>query len=808
MANRSSGNFGVISVTFGTNSKNFFYFQPHSSIAYALDEPLGSQSLYIEAPGGVSHVYSLRELGPSHNLTYENFIYIAFSETFKNVSNIGNNSFDYDIESQQLVLAVSDGRVVLARKKPGDRSQLWRMNQEKQLEHEGSSPPTEPGRKSSSASPRYVLDLERAPQPQKFTSLVVRPANRQRKSTQTWYFTKEGRLMCEHANMCVQTRDGPFNLQPESDAVLGMIVPILKTYMYTESLVPVEQAIERQKLRPGSGFLSVAVSMDGPIKTIQIKDIKGQTNTSLSLDPTWKHVSHLIPQISETPNNNNDDSPSQSVVTKSLSELHVNLKLSKGLGISLISKRPCEELAFVTLEFITLEVISTPDVRSLDLTVGDLQIDNQLFETPCPVMLFTNSSAEMAALPSTHLSVKMLPSPNKNAIIFEHFILSVRPITIYLEERLMLRLACFIGLGQSSHNPAALPDECDYEAQRVATKILAANAKRFYFGNLQIVPSKIRLSVITASKLTPQLSEMKKRLGLTLIKFEDATIAFEKFRDKHHFETLEVYLRKIKAHYRKEMTWQAIRILFSIDFLGNPTAFLGDLNEGVQGLLLEGSVTSLVRNVAHGVSNSTAKLTETISDGLGRVVLDEQDTEARQKILEVSSGSNSSGDHLRAGLMGLSFGLLGGVTSIVKHTYDGMKADGFNGFMSGLGRGIVGTVTKPMIGVLDLASETANAVRESSKNSNRVLPERKRLPRCVTGAPGGLIPPYSLLKSKGQQHLFLINKRNFSEQFMAYEPRLSEGTDSNLRLLVSSENIWVFSRSEDSTTIILTHHLR
>ncbi|XP_037024186.1 vacuolar protein sorting-associated protein 13D isoform X2 [Bradysia coprophila] len=781
--------------------------RPHSSIAYALDEPMGAQSLYIEAPGGVSHVYSLRDLGMSHNLTYENFIYIAFSETFKNVSNIGNNSFDYDIESQQLVLTVVDGRVFLARRQPGDRSQLWRMNKEKQLEHEGSSPPTEPGRKSSSASPRYVLDLERAPQPQKFTSLVVRPANRQRKSTQTWYFTEEGRLMCEHANMCVQSRDGFFNLRPGSDAVLGMIVSPTPTYMYTESLVPVEQAIERQKLRPGSGFLSVVVSMDGPIKTIQIKDIKSLASASLSLDPTWKHVSHLLPHISETPNNNNDDSPSTSVVTKSLSELHVNLKLTKGLGLSLVSKRPCEELAFVTLEFITLEVIATPAVRSLDLSVGDMQIDNQLFETPCPVMLFTNRNVEMVSLPATHLNIKLLPSPNKNAIIFEHFILSLRPITIYLEERLMLRMACFIGLGQSQPDPAALPDECDYEAQRVATKILAANAKRFYFGDLQIVPSNIRLSVITASKLSPQLSEMKKRLGLTLIKFEDASIDFEKFKDKHHFETLEVYVRAIKSHYKQELKWQAAKILGSVDFLGNPTGFFGDLNEGMHGLFYEGSVTSLVKNVTHGLSNSTAKLTESISDGLGRVVLDEQDTETRQKILEVSSGANSTGDHLKAGFMGLGFGLLGGVTSIVKHTYAGAQTDGLHGFISGLGKGIVGTVTKPMIGVLDLASETANAVRERSKSSNRTLPERKRPPRCVTGAPGGLIPPFSLVQSKGQQHLFLINKRNFNEQFMAYEPCLLERRDSKLRLLVSSENIWVFSRSEESTTTVLTHHL-
>lgn len=789
--------------------KNLIFLQPHSSIAYSLDEPMGAQSLHIEAPGGVSHVYSLRDLGMAYNLTYENFIYIAFSETFKNVSNIGNNSFDYDMESQQLVLTVFEGRVMLARKQPGDRSQLWRMNKEKQLEHEGSSPPTEPGRKNSSASPRFVLDLERAPQPQKFTSLVVRPANRQRKSTQTWYFTEEGRLMCEHSNMCVQSRDGFFNLRPGSDAVLGMIVSATPTYMYTESLVPVEQAIERQKLRPGSGFLSIVVSMDGPIKTIQIKDIKSLSTASLSLDPTWKHVSHLLPHSSEMPNNNNDDGLSTSV-TKSLNELHVNLKLTKGLGISLISKRPCEELAFITLEFIIMEAIATPAVRSLDLSVGDMQIDNQLFETPCPVMLFTirNGDAETTTLPAMHFNVKLLPSPNKNAIIFEHLILSLRPMTIYLEERLILRLACFMGLGQPQLDPAALPDECDYEAQRVATKILAANAKRFYFGDLQIVPSKIKLSVITASKLPPQSSEMKKRLGLTLIKFEDATIEFQKFKDKHHFETLEVYLRAIKSHYKQELKWQAATILGSVDFLGNPSGLVDDFTVGLLGLVSEGSVKSLVQNVTHGLSNSTAKLTESISDGLGRVVLDERDTETRQRILEVSSGANSTREHLTAGLKGLGFGLFGGITSIFTQPYAGAQTDGLPGFISGLGKGIVGTVTKPVIGVLDLASETANAVRERSKSSNRMLPERKRLPRCVTGALGGLLPPFSFVQSKGQQHLFLINKRNFAEQFMAYEPFLFERVDSKLRLLVSSENIWVFSRSDESTTTVLTHHLR
>jgi vacuolar protein sorting-associated protein 13D len=286
-------------------------------------------------------------------------------------------------------------------------------------------------------------------------------------------------------------------------------------------------------------------------------------------------------------------------------------------------------------------------------------------------------------------------------------------------------------------------------------------------------------------------------------------INFDKFCDKHHFETLELYWAAIKTHYKQELKWQAASILGSVDFLGNPLGFANDLSEGVSSLLKEGNVKSLVKNVTHGISNSTAKLTETLSDGLGRVVLDEQYTETRQRILEVSTalGGNSTGDHLVAGLKGFGFGLLGGVTSIVKHTYNGAQADGFPGFISGLGKGIVGTVTKPVIGMLDLASETANAVRETSKSSNRILPDRKRPPRCVTGAPGGLLPPYSSLNSKGQQHLLMINKRDFSEKFMAYEPGLLESKDSKLRLLVSSEKIWVFSKSEDVPIVIFYYNL-
>lgn len=101
---------------------------------------------------------------------------------------------------------------------------------------------------------------------------------------------------------------------------------------------------------------------------------------------------------------------------------------------------------------------------------------------------------------------------------------------------------------------------------------------------------------------------------------------------------------------------------------------MNDVTEGVSGLIYEGSVKTLVKNVTHGISNSAAKVTESLSDGLGRVIMDERHEEARQRIRANTAGSS---DHLVAGLKGLGFGLLGGVTSIFKQTYDGATNEGF-----------------------------------------------------------------------------------------------------------------------------------
>ncbi|KAK2119434.1 Vacuolar protein sorting-associated protein 13D [Saguinus oedipus] len=68
----------------------------------------------------------------------------------------------------------------------------------------------------------------------------------------------------------------------------------------------------------------------------------------------------------------------------------------------------------------------------------------------------------------------------------------------------------------------------------------------------------------------------------------------------------------------------------------------------------------------------------------------------------------TSGEHLVASIHGLAHVIIGGLTSVITSTVESVKTEGgVSGFISGLGKGLVGSVTKPKAGALDFASETA-----------------------------------------------------------------------------------------------------
>ncbi|KAJ8964860.1 hypothetical protein NQ314_004578 [Rhamnusium bicolor] len=706
-------NFSEVAVTFGQSccvDLMHSMARAHSSVPYAWDEP--------------TKIHTIRLIAPRRR-------------TFKNSPNVRDT---YDVERQELVLDVLKNKVILAHKIPGERSQLWRMTTEGHLQHEGSSPPSHPNqpRKPDNI---LVLDIENtAPQPNTYSRLILRRIDPRRQSTQKWRFTKDGRLC--------------------NAVVLGLPQPIC--HKLTDMGIPIEQAIERQRLRPGSGFLTVNIHMDGPTQVISIKDLKEKRVYASPDDREWGTISFKQrPNLTINEDDKNKDSR----------ELQFGIQL-KGLGVSVVCRKTPQELLYAHFTDIVGETVITSQNKQFCISVKNIQVDNQLLDTSVPVVLYVtppssrNNDEAYDYLPALDFNAELQQKVNANADIFK-------------EEELINKY------------------EHDYETQRLLTEVSAAHAKRYYFGILKLIPDQIRLSVKTASKLPKHLQRIKRKLGLTLIKFEDAAVDLEAFERKHPFETREFLFKSIVKHFKEELMWQAGIILGSVDFIGNPLGLMNDVSEGLSGFIYEGNVGALVKNVTHGMSNSAAKITESLSDGLGRVTMDDYHEEMRQRIRQVESGKSS--DHILAGFKGLGFGILGGATGIFKQVYEGASNDGLQGAFSGLGKGIVGAVTKPVVGVLDFASETARAVRDSSRS--KTMPERIRLPRCVHG-PGGLLPRYNLKQSQGQQYLYMVNDKNYEEQLIAYQ--VLGSASENLLCIVSNRMIRIVTstRTPDLTPVI------
>ena len=167
---------------------------------------------------------------------------------------------------------------------------------------------------------------------------------------------------------------------------------------------------------------------------------------------------------------------------------------------------------------------------------------------------------------------------------------------------------------------------------------------------------------------------------MSLITFEDAAIELDPFSKAHPFETLPFLTSIIIKHYQDELLSQAVLILGSTDFLGNPIGFMNDLTEGVSGLI-DGDLGGLVKNVTHGAANSAAKVTGSLSHGLSKVSLDSKYDEKRLMIKRKHSDGGKQ--HLVAGLKGLGFGVLGGLTSVITEPIEGAASDGVSGFLTG-----------------------------------------------------------------------------------------------------------------------------
>lgn len=156
-------------------------------------------------------------------------------------------------------------------------------------------------------------------------------------------------------------------------------------HQVTETGIPLEQAISRQRLRPGSGFLAVKIITDGPTRVLSVWDMKEKQAFAKPDERDWNSIAvkpNLVSMVDleET--------------TKECRELQLVVRLS-GVGVSFVSRRPPEELLYMSFNGIVGELMLTAGSKRFCISVWDIQVDNQvsLLRKIKPVLFLVSSFA-------------------------------------------------------------------------------------------------------------------------------------------------------------------------------------------------------------------------------------------------------------------------------------------------------------------------------------------------------------------------------------------------------------------------------
>lgn len=111
---------------------------------------------------------------------------------------------------------------------------------------------------------------------------------------------------------------------------------------------------------------------------------------------------------------------------------------------------------------------------------------------------------------------------------------------------------------------------------------------------------------------------------------------------------------------------------------------------------------SLARHTVGGIADSAAMLSETFSKNMTVLTLDRRYAQKRDRgdmLRDYSDVNVASG--LGSGVHKLVNGFLDGVTGVVKAPIRGAEKRGLEGFAKGIGKGLLGLLVKPIIGISD-----------------------------------------------------------------------------------------------------------
>ncbi|KAM3341348.1 putative protein isoform X1 [Capsicum galapagoense] len=467
----------------------------------------------------------------------------------------------------------------------------------------------------------------------------------------------------------------------------------------------------------------------GPKKALHVI-IQKEEKVNVVKISDWMPENATYPILNRNPSllpSSGTSSISEQTLSNSESEFHVIVEVAE-LGLSVIDHTP-EEILYLSVQSLVLSYSTGlgSGVSRLKVRMRGIQVDNQLPLTPTPVLF----------------RPQRVGQENDYVLKFS--------LTQQSNGSLDLCAYPYIGF-QGPENSAFLIKIHEPIIWRLHGMIQQTNLSRLYdtettsvsvdpiiqIGVLNISEVRLKVSMIMSPTQRPVgvlgfWASLMTALGNT----ENMTVRINQRFVENICMSHSVLIGSAIANIKKDLLSQPLQLLSGLDILGNASSALGHMSKGVAALSM-----------------------------------DKKFIQSRQK--QESKGVEDFGDVIREGGGAFAKGLFRGVTGILTKPLEGAKASGVEGFVQGVGKGLIGAAAQPVSGVLDLLSKTtegANAMR--MKIASAIASEdqllRRRLPRVIGG--DNLVRPYDEYKSQGQAILQLAESGSFFGQVDLFRVR-------------------------------------
>ena len=255
-----------------------------------------------------------------------------------------------------------------------------------------------------------------------------------------------------------------------------------------------------------------------------------------------------------------------------------------------------------------------------------------------------------------------------------------------------------------------------------------------------------KLSGLAKKKNDGILNVLSSALGIIVANVDDAPLKLKGIELKNIFDSKSSIVNKLINKYKHESTKMLLRMVGSVDIIGNPVKLFSNISTGVRDLIekpvngfvhgpLEGGkglvagAGSLMKNTISGTFNSVGKMTGSLASGISTLTMDEEFISEREHAKRKRPKHIVEG--LQQGVTSLITGVGAGLAGLIEKPIQGASKGGFFGFVKGTIQGVTGLVVKPVAGILDATSKTAEGIKNTATmNDQKPNEMRSRYPRA------------------------------------------------------------------------------